>query len=98
MGWERSRPVGFCRASVLLYSHHSGIQLQSFVFCYDRRLRRLLFVSLVVRAALFFYVAFVMMAAFLAHGRTPVARRGAPPPLPSFGFQTSGTGTLATGW
>ena len=46
---------------------------------YDRRLRRLLLVSLVVRAALFFYVAVVMMAAFLAH-RAHEAPRGAPPP------------------
>ena len=49
---------------------------------FDRQLRRLLLVSLVVRAALFFYVAVVKMAAFLAH-RAHVAPRGAPPPSAS---------------
>ena len=47
---------------------------------FDRRLRRLLFVSLVVRAALFFYVAVVMMAAFLAHLR-PCGAAGSPSSL-----------------
>ena len=97
-GWERSRPVGFCRASVLHYPQHGGVQPPSFVR-YARRLRRLLFVSYVVRAVLFF------SRGLLHVGRVPGTRvrtgvRVGEPLLPprDFEFQASGTGTLATWW
>ena len=70
-------------------------------FCshYARRLRRLLFVSYVIRAVLFF------SRGLLHVGRVPGTRvhaavRGGEPLLPPrvFEFQASGTGTLATWW